>query len=91
MFSKYHDFLDIFFYAKINKFSFHRFSDYKISLIFNKKSSFNLIYNMFQNEFKILNKYFDNNFIKKFMRLSFFLIASLIFFTRKFNKEFRFI
>ena len=89
MFSKYHDFLDIFFYIKIDKLSSHRFNNYKISLMLNKKSNFDLIYDMFQDELKILKKYFDNNFIKGFIRLSFFLITLLVFFTRKLNEEFR--
>ena len=51
---------------------FYRFNDYKILIIFNKKLSFNFIYDIFQNEFKILKKYFDNNFIKEFIRLKVF-------------------
>ena len=47
IFLKYHDFLDVFFYIKIDKFSFYRLSDYKISLTFDKKSNFDLIYDMF--------------------------------------------
>ena len=34
IFSKYHDFFDVFFYIKVDKLSFHRFNNYKISLIF---------------------------------------------------------
>ena len=90
MFSKYYDFFDMFFYTKIDKFSSHYFNNYKILLMLDKKSSFDLIYNIFQNEFKILKKYFDNNLIKKFTRLNFFLIVSLVFFTRKFNEKFHF-
>ena len=63
------------FYTKIDKISFHYFNDHKILLMFNKKSSFNLIYDIFKNELKILKKYFDDNFIKEFIRLSCFLIT----------------
>ena len=80
MFSKYHDFFDIFFYTKIDKFSFHRFNNHKISLIFDKKLNFNLIYDIFQDEFKILKKYLNNNLIKKFIRLNFSLTTLFIFF-----------
>ena len=37
----------MFFYIKVNKFSFYRFNDYKILLIFNKKLSFDSIYDIF--------------------------------------------
>ena len=46
-FLKYYDFFDVFSRAKINKFSFYYLSDYKISLMFNKKLSFNFIYDIF--------------------------------------------
>ena len=90
MFLKYHDFFNVFFYTKINKVFFHHLSDHKISLIFNKKLSFNFIYDMFQDELKILKKHFDDNFIKGFIRSSFFLITLFNYFTRKLNEEFRF-
>ena len=57
---------------KIDKFSFNHFNDCKKILIFNKKSSFNFIYDIFQDKFKILKKNLDDNFIKEFIRLSFF-------------------
>ena len=44
--SKYHDFLNVFFYIKINKFSSHRLSDHKIPLMFDKKSNFDSIYDI---------------------------------------------
>ena len=77
----------MFFYIKINKFSFYHLSDYKIPLIFDKKSNFDLIYDIFQNELKILKKYFNNNLIKKFIRLNFFSITLFILFTRKLNEK----
>ena len=40
--------------------------------MFNKKINFNFIYNISRNEFKILKKYFNDNFIQEFIRLSFF-------------------
>ena len=46
MFLKYHDFFDVFFYIKVDKFFFHRFNDYKISLMLDKKSNFDLIYDI---------------------------------------------
>ena len=47
VFSKYYDFFNIFFYTKINKLSFYYLNNYKILLMFNKKSSFNFIYDIF--------------------------------------------
>ena len=79
----------MFFRIKVDKFSLYYFNNYKISLMLDKESSFNSIYDIFQNEFKILKKYLNNNFIKKFIRLNSFLITLFIYFARKFNKEFR--
>ena len=59
-------------------------------MIFDKKSSFNLIYDMFQNKLKILKNYFNNNLIKKFIRLKYLFIILYIFFARRFNEEFHF-
>ena len=47
MFSKYYNFFNMFFYMKVDKLFFYRFNNYKISLMLNKKSNFNLIYNIF--------------------------------------------
>ena len=47
IFSKYYNFFDVFFRVKIDKFFFYRFNDYKILLMFNKKSSFDFIYEKF--------------------------------------------
>ena len=46
MLSKYHDFFNMFFYAKVDKLLFYRLNDYKILLIFNKKINFNFMYNI---------------------------------------------
>ena len=37
-----------------------------------------------------MKKYLNDSFIKKFIRLNFFLITLFVFFTRKFDEEFRF-
>ena len=87
IFSKYHDFLDVFFYIKIDKLSSYRFSDYKISLMSDKKLSFNSIYDIFQNELKVLKKYLNDNFIKEFIRSSFFSTTSFILFARKSSEK----
>ena len=48
------------------------------------------MYNIFQDEFKILKKCFDDNFIKGFIRLSFFLTILFVFFARKLDEELHF-
>ena len=52
-----------------------------------KKTGFDFIYEILQNEFKVFKKYLNDNFIKEFIRLSYSLVASLVFFIRKFNKD----
>ena len=47
IFSKYYNFLNVFFRIKVDKFFFYRFSDYKILLMLDKKSNFDLIYDIF--------------------------------------------
>ena len=47
IFSNYHNFFDVFFRIKVDKLSFYYFNDYIISLIFDKKLNFDLIYNIF--------------------------------------------
>ena len=86
---KYYDFFNMFSSAKVDKFFLHRFNDHKIFLMFNKKSNFNLIYDMSQDEFKILKKYLNNNLIKRFIRSNFFSTILFILFTRKPDEEFR--
>ena len=70
----------MFFREKVDKLLLYRFNDYKINIIFEKKFDFNLIYKMLQNKFKIFKKYLNNNFVKEFIRLSYSLIVSFIFF-----------
>ena len=78
------------FYTKINKLFFNRFNDHKISLIFNKKLSYDFIYDIFFNKIKILEKKINNYFIKKLFCLNSFLITLFVFSTRKLNEKLRF-
>ena len=87
---KYQDFLNMFFREEVDKLFLYQFNDYKIDIIFEKKSEFDFIYEMSQNEFKIFKKYLNNNLIKEFIRSSYSLTASFIFFIRKFNEGLHF-
>ena len=72
---------------KIDKLFSYRFNDYKIDIMLEKKLDFDFIYEMLQDKLKILKKYLNNNFIKKFIYLSYSFIALFVFFARKFNKD----
>ena len=80
IFEKYQNFFDIFFKKQIDKFFFYRFNNHKINFIFEKKSNFDFYYDIFQNELRILKKYLNDNFIKKFIRSNYLFAISPIFF-----------
>ena len=84
---KYYNFLNIFSRDEIDKFFSYRFNNYKISLIFKKKSIFDLLYFIFQNKFRILKKYFNNNLIKGFIYFNSFFATFLILFAYKLNRK----
>ena len=74
---------------KIYELSNHEFDDHAIDLKSSKKSSYNLIYSLFENELTILkvylNKHLKNDFIKSFT----FSIEVSILFVKKKNEIFR--
>ena len=80
LFEKYQDFLNVFFREKVHKLFSHRFNNHKIDIIFEKEFNFDFIYEMSQNELKIFEKCLNNNLVKEFIRLSYSLVVSLIFF-----------
>ena len=77
----------MFFYKEVDKFFLYRFNDYKIDIMLEKEPGFDYIYKMSQNEFNMFKKYLNNNFAKGFIRLNYLFIISLVFFTRKLNKD----
>ena len=90
LFKKYHEFLNIFFQKIVEELSSHRLYDHKIQLSKNKKLNFDSLYDMFENEFLMLQKYFQNNFKKEFIRSSSFSIVASMFFVKKLDENFRF-
>ena len=74
---------------KVYELSNHEFDDHAIDLKSNKKSFYDFIYSLFENELTILriylNKYLKNNFIKLFT----FSIEIFILFVKKKNEIFR--
>jgi len=87
---EYHDFLDVFSYELINILSERRFYDHKIQLQKSKTSIFESLYDMSQDELRVLKKYLKNNLIKDFIQVSSFFAISLILFVKKSSEELRF-
>ena len=87
---EYHDFLDVFSCELMNTLSERRLYDHKIQLQKNKTSIFKSLFDMFQDELRILKKYLKNNLIKDFIQVSFFFTISLILFVKKSSEKLRF-
>ncbi len=87
---EYHDFLDVFSRELTNILSERRLYDHKIQLQKNKTSIFEPLYDMSQDELRILKKYLKNNLIKDFIQVSSFLAISSILFVKKSSEELRF-
>ena len=87
---KYHEFLNVFFQKVVEKLSSHRFYDHKIQFQKNKKSNFDSLYDMFKDELLMLQKYFQNNFKKEFIRFNSFFVVASMFFVKKLDEDFRF-
>ncbi len=64
---EYHNFLDVFSRELMNTLSERRFYDHKIQLQKSKTSTFKSLYDMSQDELRILKKYLKNNLIKDFI------------------------
>ncbi len=88
--SKYHEFLDVFNRAQLNKLSSHRFYDHKIELI-NDSTSFRCrVYQMFFVKLLKIKKYLNENLSKKFITFSQTLYFFLVLFALKANEDLRF-
>jgi len=64
---EYHDFLDVFSCELMNTLSEQRLYNHKIQLQKSKTSIFKSLYDMSQDELRILKKYLKNNLIKDFI------------------------
>jgi len=87
---EYHDFLDVFSRELTNTLSERRLYDHKIQLQKNKTSIFESLYDMSQDELRVLKKYLKNNLIKDFIQVSSSLAISSILFVKKSSEELRF-
>ena len=80
----YKNLIDIFSKKKtISLLSHQDYLDHHISLEKNTKSVFDLIYNLSENEFKVLKKYFKDKFIKDFIYSSISSFGLSILFIKK--------
>ncbi len=87
---EYHNFLNVFSRELMNTLSERHFYDHKIQLQKSKTSIFESLYDMSQDELRILKKYLKNNLIKDFIQVSSFLAISSILFVKKSSEELRF-
>jgi len=88
--SKYHEFLNVFDRAQLNKLLSHRFYDHKIELTSDSTFSCCQAYWMFFVKLLKVKKYLNENLSKKFITLSQTFYFSLILFALKANEDFRF-
>jgi len=87
---KYHEFLDVFDRAQLNKLLSHRFYDHKIELISDLTLSHCQVYWMFSVKLLKIKKYLNENLSKKFITFSQTLYFFLVLFTLKANKDLQF-
>ncbi len=88
--SKYHEFLNVFDQAQLNKLLFHRFYDHKIELINDSMLFCCWVYWMFSVKLLKVKKYLNENLLKKFITSSQTFYFFLILFTLKANEDLRF-
>ncbi len=84
---KYHEFLDVFDRAQLNKLLSHRFYDHKIELTSDSTLSRCRAYQMFSVKLLKVKKYLNENLSKKFITFSQTLYFSLILFVLKANED----
>jgi len=87
---KYHEFLDVFDRAQLNKLSFHRFYDHKIELIDDSTLFRCRVYQMFSVKLLKVKKYLNENLSKRFITSSQTLYFFLVLFILKANEDLRF-
>ncbi len=87
---KYHEFLNIFDRAQLNKLFFHRFYDHKIELISDSTLSHCWVYWMFFVKLLKVKKYLNENLLKRFITSSQTLYFFSVLFALKANKDLRF-
>ena len=84
---KYHEFLDVFDRAQLNKLLSHRFYDHKIELINDSMLSCCRVYQMSSVKLLKVKKYLNENLLKKFITFNQTLYFFLVLFALKANKD----
>jgi len=87
---EYHDFLDVFSRELADTLPERRPYDHKIQLQEGKTSTFEPLYDMSQDELRVLKKYLKDNLAKGFIQASSFFAASSILFVKKSSEGLRF-
>jgi len=87
---EYHDFLDVFSRELADTLSERRPYDHKIQLQESKTSIFGPLYDMSQDELRVLKKYLKDNLVKGFIQASSSPATSSILFVKKPSEELRF-
>ncbi len=88
--SEYHEFLDVFDRAQLNKLSSHCFYNHKIELISDSMLSHCWVYQMFSVKLLKVKKYLNENLLKKFITSSQTFYFFLVLFALKANEDLRF-
>ena len=88
--TEYHDFLNVFFQANSNILLPYRSYNHKIPLLKEKTPPYGPLYSMSHDELKVLKKYLEENFNKRFIRASSFPAASPVLFACKPRSGLRF-
>ncbi len=88
--SKYHEFLDVFDWAQLNKLLSHYFYDHKIELISDSTSSRCRVYWMFFVKLLKVKKYLNENLSKRFITSNQTFYFFLVLFAFKANEDLRF-
>ncbi len=87
---KYHEFLDVFDRAQLNKLLSHHFYDHKIELISDSMFSHCRVYWMFSVKLLKIKKYLNENLLKKFITFNQTLYFFLVLFALKANENLQF-
>jgi len=85
--SKYHEFLDVFDRAQLNKLFSHHFYDHKIELINDSMLSCCQVYQMFSVKLLKVKKYLNENLSKKFITFSHIFYFFSVLFILKANED----
>jgi len=84
---KYHEFLNVFDQAQLNKLFFHHFYDHKIELINDSTFSHCWAYQMFSVKLLKVKKYLNENLLKKFITFSQIFYFFFVLFILKANED----